>query len=167
MNVKKKKNTINIAIESSTHYGAFFFPVLFFLLFLLYTIKTVPHNYSMLFLAILFIIFQYFFLFYKKKIIITDKKIYLYVRGNKKISWDLINDFLYIDYKQDKLGKFFNYGSLFIMNQNKQSFAYHYLSNCEEVRDQIIINYELQMKKINPDYEIRFIKHTQLDTIKE
>lgn len=162
----KKRKKPNIILDEKTSLFIFFYPILFSLCLIYYTFHTKTNLFIFLAGSIIFIGLQYYFMVFGKKIILTDKKIYVYSRDKKVLSWELIGDFAYINYSQERLGRWFNYGSLIIVNQKKESYVYHFLNNPKSVYEKVIQQYEELMINIDPTYEKQFaIKESKLDSI--
>lgn len=153
MKKNKKKKEPNILLQKTTHPIAFFYSGIIFLLCIYYTLSNKGYGFAILFGMLVFLGIQYYFMFYGKKILLTEHKIYVYSKGKKHISWDLIKDFQYVNYNEDRLGKIFHCGTLNIMDKNKKVYSYFYLSDCKEVFDSIIELYEKKMVQIDPTYE--------------
>lgn len=162
----KRRKKPNIVLEEHTNLFIFFYPILFSLCLIYYTFHTNSNMLIFLIGAFIFIALQYYFMVYGKKFILTDKKIYVYSKNKKVLSWNLIGDFAYINYSQERLGRWLNYGSLIIVNQEKESYIYHFLNNPKKVYENVIQQYEDLMSKIDPTYEKQFvIKESKLDSI--
>ena len=108
-------------------------------------------------------------LFYNKKIIIKKKKIYVFIRDKKLLSWEIYNDLKIIDYKSSLLGKIFNYGTLTLVNNNNEIYEYYYLNNGDEVYKIIKNNHIYLLKKLDPNYISPYIESNtnNLDTLDE
>ena len=156
--IKKLKSKIKIILEEKTSIFVFALPLIILLMVLLYLMIATEHeNYFIYFLILLGISLKSLSLFYKKKIVLTENKIYVYIRGKKFISWSLDKDFYIVNYKQTFFGKLFNYGTLTIINKNKDMYEYSYINNVENIYSKIIETYEKLMKKLDPTFIVTYI----------
>lgn len=171
---KKKKRLPPILISRKTHWACFLAPLFFILIYIYYSITNNEINPYFIIFIILFFISQYFLHYHGKRIFITDKKIYAYSRKKKILSLPLVGGFTHISYKQSKLGKILNYGTLHILTIENTLFTYQYLQDCSLMYDKILEQHVIEVKKIDPDYELEAPstaketeKNTELDVIKE
>lgn len=173
--IKKKRKLPPVIISRKTHIGCFLYLILAFLIFIYYSIINQEINFIFLLSIITFGLAQYFFLYKGKRIILTDKKIYVYIRGKKFLSLPLTDGFTHISYSQNKLGKFFNYGTLNISTVQKTLFSYYFLNDCIKVYNKILEQHINEMKKIDPNYKMEYYGEKEreeksedvIDTLKE
>jgi len=159
----KKKSSVPIILEEKTSFWVFFWPIIILFGVLFYVTKATNYNIFFILLAVSFSFVQPFLLFWRKRITITDRKIYVFQRGKKILSWHLIHDFSYINYEQSMLGKIFGYGTLIIINKNKEVYTYIALSNVFKVYETIIMCYEKAMVKRFPEYQPVYGKNLEKD----
>lgn len=137
----------------------FFYPIICLLAIIAYWLKTG-------FISVLVIIgvlgymgIQYYFYMYKKRIIITDKKIYIYVKGVKKVSINLEDGFTNIEIRGGKLGSFFNFATLGILLKDNIYVEYAFLNNCWHIYATIIAQHTKILKRKYPDYEMDIVEN--------
>ena len=129
MEEKKKSKKPEIILEGKTNISVFFYPILFLLITLYYTFFIEKSKHILIILPIVFLVISYYFSVYGKKILLTSKKIYVYQRNKKIISWSFLEDLDYIKYEQTRINKIFRSGTLIIINKNKEMYSYNHLSN--------------------------------------
>lgn len=165
---KNPKNKIKIILEEKTSNFVFSLPLLILLIIALYLIISNEHeNYFIYILIFAGSFIKSLSLFYKKRLILTEHKIYIYVRGKRFIAWSLKEDFHIVNYKQNFFGKIFNYGTLTLINKNKEMYDYFYVSNVETIYLKIIETYEKLMKKLDPTFIVTYInkEHSKIDKL--
>lgn len=165
---KNKVKKPKVVFEGTTSHFVFAVPVILFIGLLVYIInKKLDSDFFIYITIIIGITVKFFMMFYKKKIMLTDKKIYIYVLGKKFISWSLDEDFYIVNYKQSLIGKIFNFGTLTIINKNKEMYEYYLLQNPKQAYDSIIESYEILMKKLDPNFIVSYkdTNKSELDTI--
>lgn len=108
-----------------------------------------------LFLSILLCLLCYYN-YTNRKILVTENKIYLYKLGKKTGSISFINDFHYIDYHQSILGRIFNYGTIFIVNNDKFYYKIHFICNPKILFEKSVIAYEDFISKKDSTYVKKF-----------
>lgn len=168
MEEKKKQKKPEIILESKTSVSIFFYPVLFLLITLYYTFFIEKSKHLLILLPIIFIFITYFFSVYGKKILLTSKKIYIYNRNKKIISWLFLEDLDYIKYEQTKINKIFKSGTLIIINKKKEMYSYNHLSNVADIYQKILDIIEDELQKIDPNYEKVFTnKNNNVDSLTE
>jgi hypothetical protein len=163
MTTTNKKRKPVIILERGTHIALFFYSSLFLLLSTIYFLKNSHTSYIFMLGGLIFLLLQFYFMFYQKKLILTKNKIYLYSRGKKIFGWDLITEFLYVNYNQKKIAKILNYGELIIVNQKNESYTYYFLNDCQNFYEKIIEQYENEMVLFDHTYIKTHINNT--DTI--
>ena len=134
---EKKKTKKIIGIGKISIFS--FLPSIFvsFCLFF-YLIKN--FNISLFFIFSLFSLSFLFLSFYnykKKRIIITESKIHFIKDKKPFFSVEFSVDFKIIQYTQSKIGKLFNYGTFFLVNQSDQMATIHYIDNPEKLYSKI------------------------------
>ena len=153
----KIKNSIAIT-EEKTHMFVFSGPIFIFIAILVYFVSSETDT---SFLILIFILAGIFLkslsLYYRKKIVVSDKKIYVYIRSKKFISWSLEKDFKIVNYSQSFFGKIFNFGTLTLINNEKEMYEYFFLNNPKKVYSSIIASYEKLMKKLDPSFIVSYI----------
>ena len=154
----KKKQKIEKILEESASsvllfYSAFIFIILFYYGFIA---NKIPVFFTLLFIGLS--AFWLYFNYYKRKIIITKNKFYIYRLGKKSVSLNFSSDFLHIKFEKSRLGKIFNYGTLLLVDQKNQFYKIDFINNPEQVFYTTIETYEDVMVKINTDYERKYIK---------
>lgn len=166
MTAKKQKKIKQVVVkEAFTSKFIFLIPTILAITTLIYGIGMHKLN---AFLSLSLTAFYYIYPitnFYKRKLVITNNKVYSYFLGKKKYSCHYITDFYMIKFEQDRLGKIFNYGSLLIVDQNKKVFTYHFLDNVASISETIIITYENYLSLKNPDYVRRYVKESNIEDI--
>lgn len=124
-----------------------------FLISSIYLLTNFTINIFLILVIINIVIFlPNFYQWKNKKIFITPGKIYVYSGKKKIIGWSFIEEFKLITLNQDKYGKFLNYGTLTIVNQNDESYNFEFLDNPKKMFTEIIKRYEKNMKKVNPNF---------------
>lgn len=164
----KKAPTINI--EKTTSNFVFLWPGIMAFFMIFYNLIYLKGSGILLYLLIaLLLMIPPITLKRGRKIKVSNSKIYLYVRHKKVVSWKIIGDFHLITYKRSFLGKIFNYGTLTIVNNEKEMFQYLYLQDMPEVYEGILKIYEDGMKKIDPEFKLieEAENNNKLDTLKE
>ena len=147
-----------VIIEEKTHIFVFSGPIFIFLAMLVYFISSETYTSFLILISILAgISLKSLSLFYKKKIVVSDKKIYIYIRSKKFISWSLEKDFKMINYSQSFFGKIFNFGTLILINDSKEMYEYYYLNDPKKVYFSIVTSYEKLMKKLDPSFIVSYI----------
>lgn len=153
----KLKHSVAI-IQEKTHIFVFSGPIFIFIAISLYFISSKTDTNFLIFIFIFAVIFlKSLSLFYKKKIVVSDKKIYIYIRNKKFISWSLEKEFKMVNYSQSFFGKIFNFGTLTLINNNKEMYEYYFLNNPKKIYSSIIKNYEKLMKKLDPSFIVSYI----------
>lgn len=171
--INKKIRKAKVIIQEKTHIFVFSLPIIILLFGLLYIISGQNDTNIYIYIAVVVGIFiKSLSLFYKKKLILTENKIYLYVRGKKVICWSLVNDFYIVNYSQSFMGKIFDFGTLSLVNKEKELYDYYYLNNPKKVYSEIIKTYETLMKKLDPSFIVTYIDNDsdeidKIDKIKE
>lgn len=168
MSDTKKNKQPKVILESKAHFSFFLYPTILLIIGLYYTFSNLKSNYFILIGMLLFIGLQYYFNYYGKKLVLTDKKIYIFSRNKKKISWSLVDDLEYVSYQQNKLNKLFNSGSLILINNNKEMYTYNYLPNIVDIYEKILLTYDIEMKRLDPNHEMVFTNQNNVvDSIDE
>lgn len=168
---KSKRKLPTVLMTRTTHIICFGQPLLIFLFFIYYTINHKEINVIGIIIIFILFYFQFYFNYNKKKIFITNKKIYYYSRGKKVLSLPLVGGFLNIGYSQSKLGKILNYGTLKILTNQDVLFTYKYLNDGKAIYEKIIEQHVIETKKIDPNYEMIILKedkntkHSELDSL--
>lgn len=90
--------------------------------------------------------------FLGRRIVLTKYKLYIFQGKTKLISWTIIGDFDGIDYKQSKLGKFFDYGDLYFTNIEGKVIQVKAVKNCLQAFEKIVLHYEKLAKEVDPTY---------------
>lgn len=156
--MNKKINPKAVVAEEKTSPFIFFYPVMFLLSIIIYSINLKNlTNFLLLIVVSLVTFIPAFLSYYKKTIMITKKSIYVFLRGKEILKWSLVEDFYLIDVRQDKLGKFFGYGTLVLVNQEKKLYEFFFLANPNDFKDKLIISYEKLMKQLDPNYISSYI----------
>ena len=165
----KKRKKQNILIERHTSLFVFFYPALVTICAIYYILSHPKFQILSILIPIIFLGYQFYFSYYGKRVVVTEQKIYVFSRNKKLISWHLLNDFAYISYEKSRLGTLFAFGTLIIVNQNKEMYSYFYLNDYFKVFETIIKKHEQMVKEVNPDYEIRYNPNPddKLDKIEE
>lgn len=164
----ENKKTPKIIAESQTSKFVFAIPTALTLLLLFYLFKNpMLSNFFIILIVIGCIWVQPFNSFYQKKIVLAPNKIYVYSKNKKIIGWTLSDDFKYIEYQQNKYGKFFGFGKLIIVNKSDEVYTYHFLSNPEIMYEKIILRYERVMQKLDPTFisSYKKIEDNKLDKL--
>ena len=152
---KEKKNII--VLEEKTSHFIFLMPALLSIVSLFYLFNSGNMtNFLFTVMIVFLILLKSLLMFRGKKIVITKNKIYIYVNNKKFISWSLSEDFYIVNYSQNFLGKFLNYGTLTIINKDKQMYEYFYLNNVETSYSTIIQSYEKLMQKLDPSFIVSY-----------
>lgn len=171
MNDKRRKKQPTVIAQSTTHWSITIFPMLFTAIALYYTFYSTKINPLLIGGILLSWAGIYYFNFYGKKIILTDKKIYVYSKGKKIISWSLAKDFAYINYEQTNFNRFFKCGTLIIVSESKEMYTYFFLEHVEEMHAAIITAFENEMVRLNPQYVRQYVpehlKKNNLDKIED
>ncbi len=89
-----------------------------------------------------------------KKIILTKSTLYHFVNKNCNFSVKLTEDFKVLYVEQDRLGKIFNYGTVYVFNNKDQFVEYKYLDDPLNFKNFFVKTYIEEMKKIDPSFEI-------------
>lgn len=148
-----------VIIEETTHPFVFSFPILIFLAMIVYFISGKNDTSFFIYFIILALIsLKCLSLYYKKKIVVSDKKIYVYIRGKKFLSWSLSQEFQIVNYSQSFFGKILNFGTLTLINKDKEMYEYYFLNNPKKVYSEIIKSYETLMKKLDPSFIVSYIE---------
>lgn len=153
----KKKEEPVILYQGTTSVFIFLLPTILLLVMLYYIFNVlVPQGNNTLIIVIVIISFVCFvppiLQYINNKIIITDKKIYVFTGKKKVISWHIVNDFAYTNYETKWLGNVFLYGKLILVNNNNQLFTFNYLSNPINAYKAIIKSHEDFLKKQDSSY---------------
>lgn len=170
--MSKKINPKSIIASGKT--SIMIFLLSFFILFayLIFGLKNPNIRDFLSFLVIFLLAFIPSFLnFYQKEIYLTGNSIYIYVREKKIHSFSILEDLKALDIRQDKLGKFLNYGTLILDTKQHGVVTYMFLSNPEKMLDSIMYRYEHLMKKNDPSFVPTYKKNKEetkkIDTIEE
>lgn len=164
----EKNQKSSVLLQEKTSNFIFLTPLLLSIVSLFYLFNTNNKTNFFFTVAVIFLISTKSFLMFRgKKIVITKTKMYIYVNNKKFISWSLAEDFYIVNYKQNFLGKIFSYGTLVIINQDKQMYEYFYLNNVENSYHAIMESYEKLMQKLDPSFIVLYKdkKNTKIDKI--
>lgn len=164
----KKSNKPVIVIEGKTSIFIFAIPLILSVLTLIYSLSTKKLNiFLTILLCCIYMVYPITH-FFKRKITVTNNKVYFYFLGKKKTSIHYLNDFYIVDYQQDRFGKFFNYGTLTLIDENKNAYQYSFLHDVFNIYEKIVIAYEDYLSKKDPEYVRRYEREsekTNLDSL--
>lgn len=161
----KKINKPIIITEGHTSIFIFLIPLILIISTIVYSLSSNKLNiFLTLFLCILYLVYPVTH-FFKRKITVTNNKVYFYFLGKKKISIHYLDDFYIIDYQQDRLGKLLNYGTLTIIDDDKNAYQYSFLNNIFTIYETIVIAYEDYLVKKEPEYVRRYVKEVNKDSL--
>jgi len=151
--MSKKINPKSIVFESKTSPFIFISTFLFFIGGL-YAFTQTPNfsNFIIITLVFMSIFVTSFLNFSKKNIYLTKNSIYIYKGEQKTVSISLLNDLLQVETRTNKVGDFFNYGTLIIVTKDKKIVEYFFLHDAEKMKDKIMIRYEYLMTKSDPNF---------------
>lgn len=149
----KKKLKSTVIVKGETSLFIYLIPMIMTLLTLYYGFKLNKLNtFITLTLVLLYQIYPTIN-YYKKKLVVTNNKIYFYYLGKSSYSCHYLQDFGQLYYEQDRLGKIFNYGTLILVNQQNKFYQYNYLHNPAEIYEKIVLTYEDYISMKDPTYE--------------
>lgn len=151
------RKTPKLIYETATSLYVFLFPVISSLVLFYYmAVKLVPEGNTPMIIVLLCGAFVLFLppmtRYFGNRLFISEEKIYVYLNNKKFISWDLIDDFKYMEFNQSFLGKIFDYGSLMLVNQQNQMYVYKYIKKPKKTYSMIIFAHEKIIKDQDPDY---------------
>ncbi len=157
MFLAKNKDKINkkaIVMKGERSIFIFLIPTLAALVFIIH--QFMQPGFSIIITLILFFLFFLItFLDYDRKTIyLTGSSIYIFLNGKQIFSSSLVDNFKIIELKQDRLGKFLNYGSLIFLNNDKTYYEFKYLDNPSELYNKTLKRYEKTMQKIDPNFKL-------------
>lgn len=158
---KKRKIKQQIIIERHTSGFIFLIPIVLSILTLTYGLYYGKLSVLMTLLLVGMYMAYAISGYYKRKVVVTNNKVYYYFLGKKNYDFHYVNDFYMVHFQQDRLGKFFNYGTLILIDQDKKMYQFHFLPEVFQVYEEIIIAYEDYMTLKNPNYEKRYERTTK------
>lgn len=170
--IKNKKSKAEKVLEVNAHPILIFYEIIF-IFSIFYAIYYNKINFITGSLAIIISFFLTYYNYYKRKIVITANKFYIYRLGKKTVSLNFSNQFFQIKFEKTKLGRILNYGTLILIDQENKYYKIDFISNPESVFFSSIKEYEKIQEKINPNYVKTLNEETNnldkiesLDTVK-
>lgn len=155
--VKKVNKQQKIAEFKVTKF-IFWFPItmLFFSIFVFIFSSINKSQGIFLILAILLFSLSEFVIFIRKKIIITNKKIYIYDKITKsKIGLDLVLNLSYFKIEQNIFGKIFNYGTIYFVDKNNLIYKVEKIGNPFILKTILINETNNYLKNIGINEELK------------
>lgn len=161
---KIKNKKAEIIIEKKIHPIIIIYNIVFCLSIFYYSLLGHGVPFLVTFFLISITSFITYFNFYKRKIVITKNKLYIYRLGKKMVSISYASDFLYIKFEKTKLGRLLNYGTILVVTQNNTLYSVNFVREPEELFIAAIKEYENVISLINPKYEKQLDKENLLKT---
>lgn len=166
-NHPKRKKPVIIA-EAKTSLFVFLYPLLVFISSTYYAYGNNSVFYLIPLLSIAYMTMIFFFSFSGKKVFITNNKLYVYERGRKTISWDIVLDMGHCSYRRPFLGKIFGYGDLLISDSKNDFYLYGYLSGVSDFYSSFMKAYHRRAAFLNPEHEIpEEFSYKEIDSFKQ
>lgn len=151
--MKNSTEKAKIIYEGSTTI-ALIVPPIFLSFYFIYLTSKLNFNTDYFIYLILMItswLFWYF-LSYKKKLLLTEHKVYI-VKGKKKLcSLSLAKDISKISYRQKGWGTRLGYGSIHIEANSGDEYTYLFIVSPKLTYEKIVYAMETKYIKMNPDF---------------
>ncbi len=139
-------------MKGKTSKFIFLLPVFMLIIIFIYN-SLYPPIYVLLGVPVSFFLISYFY-YDRMSIYLTGSSVYVFKNGEPIFNSNLVENFKLLDIEETKIGKYLNYGTFIIVNQDDKFFSYKFLEDPYEFKKQVIKRYYKLMQKKDPGFSL-------------